>query len=818
NSQGFSRFFSNPFAKQKSPYVYIVQHLMESIRDEESFQFALSAIRDMDTTLQTQIDDLQSLLKEKIQQFDKGTSIFESVYQFVFLCERMGDQRRQWLSPWQLFLAVQSIVKIANCAMDKRVDSILLSELKSNINGQWAGNHPKAEHFNLFVLIPCFNLLTRTSDSEIKQNMLFRFRFQHIQKVEQMDQKCMDVIETDLKLRQVVGDNVKLFAEEQLIHVLNSCKDDTLSEAMLEFLMDNSLMTANSWKRMWSINNTICWNVIYGVYKHHIEKWSPFVAHLCKNNALQDEQVRKALFKGFNEKLFQTALIKSEDDFLLFIGFIVQNKSAMYSILTLYLFLSLYNLFENSWQTWEAVLETMQHYIDTDIIYGNKTAMAIFELLWVVKNTKNCNFLLTTEGQSPTFWLQLFTYPIQDNIKPVLKEFLLQSISTWVQSNITVKPNDGPQRLVELLSCPEFWSLPTDYQHKLLEDLKKCQDILLLSKKKWSDKTLESLKQILEQPSISWNLLEDVFNIIIDIPVRMDSNIVKSDTIEKTSKSKPDIEAKSDVEREIKIEIEAKREKQETSEAKKPEGISDKTLQTLLIHHLEYCFLCIPWLSLLTVQGEKKPKILIDLQTFVKGSLHKLFQMVQNKTIEFCVCRFLECDNNKKSLKALHQSLLKLKDDDNNNKDTQDDLQKLLTLLKKYKEFVHLKELYVTVSVHYKFDDNTSELQQFSHFCENWDLESFPDAQEKYLKELETLQKTEHQLEELKEVAGSWVFKKLWTTCQIKLNEKMMLPFQGIVNELHKNTFSIWNELKQIMMEGTFQIKDIEFLPQKYNL
>ncbi|ETO11206.1 hypothetical protein RFI_26170 [Reticulomyxa filosa] len=341
NSQGLGSFFSNLFAKQKSPYVYIVQHLMESIHDEESFQFALSAIRDMDTVLQAQIDDLQSLLKEKIQQFDKGTSIFESVYQFVFLCERMGDQRRQWLSPWQLFLAVQSIVKIANCATNTWVYSILLSDLKNNINGQSAGNHPKAEHFNMFVLIPCFNLLTRTSTRETKQSMLPRFRFQHIQKVEQMDQKCMDVIETDLKLRQVVGDNVKLFAEEQLIHVLNSCKDDTLSEAMLEFLIDNSLMTANSWKRMWSINNTICWNVIYGVYKHHIEKWSPFVAHLCKNNALQDEQVRKALFKGFNEKLFQAALIKSEDDFLLFIGFIVQNKSAMYSILTLYPFLSL---------------------------------------------------------------------------------------------------------------------------------------------------------------------------------------------------------------------------------------------------------------------------------------------------------------------------------------------------------------------------------------------------------------------------------------------------------------------------------------------
>ncbi|ETN97395.1 hypothetical protein RFI_40134, partial [Reticulomyxa filosa] len=353
-------------------------------------------------------------------------------------------------------------------------------------------------------------------------------------------------------------------------------------------------------------------------------------------------------------------------------------------------------------------------------------------------------------------------------------------------------------------------------------------------KKKWSDKTLESLKQILEQPSISWNLLEDVFNIIIDIPVRMDSNMyvfaqylfctssfffllnfVDLYTIEKTSKSKPDIEAKSNVESEIKIEIEVKREKQETTEAKKSEEISDKTLQTLLIHHLKYCFLCIPCLSLLTVQGEKKPKILIDLQTFMKGSLHKLFQMVQNKTIEFCVCQFLECDNNKNNLKTLHQSLLKLKDDDNN-KDTQDDLQKLLKLLEKYKEFVHLKELYVTVSVHYKFDDNTSELQQFSRFCKNWDLESFPDAQEKYLKELETLQKTKHQLEELKKVTGSWVFKKLWTICQIELKGGMMLPFQETVNKLHKNTFSNWNELKQTITKGTFQIKDIEFSELAY--
>ncbi|ETO28897.1 hypothetical protein RFI_08229, partial [Reticulomyxa filosa] len=279
-----------------------------------------------------------------------------------------------------------------------------------------------------------------------------------------------------------------------------------------------------------------------------------------------------------------------------------------------------------------------------------------------------------------------------------------------------------------------------------------------------------------------------------------------------TSKSKPDIEAKPDVESEIKIgvEIEAKGEKQETNEAKNPEEISDKNLQTLLIHHLEHCFLCIPWLSLLTVQGEKKPKILIDLEIFVKESLHKLFQMVQNKTIKFCVFRFLECSNNKENLKTLHQSLLKLKDDDNN-KDTQDDLQKLLTLLEKYKEFVHLKELYVTVSVHYKFDENTNELQQFSRFCENWDLESFPDAQEKYLKELETLQKTKHQLEELREVTGSWVFKKLWTACQIELKGEMMLPFQETVNTLHKNTFSSWNKLKQTMTKETFQIKDIEW-------
>ncbi|ETO05026.1 hypothetical protein RFI_32370, partial [Reticulomyxa filosa] len=222
----------------------------------------------------------------------------------------------------------------------------------------------------------------------------------------------------------------------------------------------------------------------------------------------------------------------------------------------------------------------------------------------------------------------------------------------------------------------------------------------------WSDKTLESLKKIFEQPSINWNLLEDVFNIIIDIPVRMDSNryvfaqylfctplffffsfstqfclfmsktirgkkkhSLKSDTIEKTSKSKPDIEAKPDVESEIKIgvEIEAKGEKQETNEAKNPEEISDKNLQTLLIHHLEHCFLCIPWLSLLTVQGEKKPKILIDLEIFVKESLHKLM-MTTTKTRKMT--------------------------------------SKTIDTVEKYKEFVHLKELYVTVSVHYKFDEN----------------------------------------------------------------------------------------------------------------
>ncbi|ETO10407.1 hypothetical protein RFI_26971, partial [Reticulomyxa filosa] len=187
--------------------------------------------------------------------------------------------------------------------------------------------------------------------------------------------------------------------------------------------------------------------------------------------------------------------------------------------------------------------------------------------------------------------------------------------------------------------------------------------------KKWSDKTLESLKQILEQPSISWNLLEDVFNIIIDIPVGMDPNMyVFAQYLFCTSSfffffSILSIYVKN------------------YSWKKKKKKAQPKANPTLKPNP--------------TLKAKSRSK-LKQREKSKKDHYTSCFKWCKNKTIEFCVLpNFWNVTTTRRTLRPLHQSLLKLKDDDddNNNKDTQDTVKK-----KKYKEFVHLKELYVNLS------------------------------------------------------------------------------------------------------------------------
>ncbi|ETO12351.1 hypothetical protein RFI_25025 [Reticulomyxa filosa] len=704
-------------------------HLVESIYDEESFQFARQAIREMIKELPNSTKQLQSLFQEIVHQFKDKANI-KSIYQITFVSEQLGEQR-QYLSPLELFYLVKYVTTapMVNIEIIKRE---FLRDVKRNLCGV------KVEGFHQFMLIPSFNLLADKNTVQINDTLLRHFDFKNIKKVSQMASRCMDIVETDVKIRRILNISPILFAEVHLMQILHSQNDSILSKEILELLLSNKeFMTAEIWVRLWTTQDSKCADVICKLYQCHFEKWSQLVDRLQNIGALKIEQVCKKLLRIFNEKNFQDIVLQSNQDFISFVSFVLKYDTVV-------------------WQNWESVLQTLNFYIEnTNMIYHIDTLMAIFNVLWrrcpfdfnpietqVITASQRLLRRLVIEEKSLALWLQLFTYQIQEEKKHTLKSFLSQSLCEWINNKMVGKNIDSPQQLVNLMSYLEFWCLPGEYQITFLTEIEKQKEALFLSSKKWNEKSLEVLKKCLEKTFIDWKLLNRILEVIVDIPVQMNLNVI--DEIEEN----------------------------------KEEMCKKENKSKLLIYHLEYCFLCVPWLPLIQCQSNKVRR-LKQLQDLMKITFNVLFEMVENESIAFCVCEFLGyCDDNNHNIQAICRSFPEWKDK----------VDTLLNVLKKFQNFVLLKQLYTVVSANYMTIADLSErLQEFSQFCSNWDLESFLEASRNYHNEQNTFQKLQEAMKYLVDMKDSCIFKKLWIQYRREMNEQTKLTFETSMDKIYNH-------------------------------
>ncbi|ETO32805.1 variable membrane protein precursor [Reticulomyxa filosa] len=777
------------------PNVFVARHLMESIHDEESFQFARQAMRDMAKEFQKPTKELQSLFQKITNSLNKHKGDIKlkffkkkKIYQIIFVCEQLGEQR-QYLFPPQLFAVVKCAITTLNII--ETMKDIFWFDLKCNICEDKTCT--KVEGFQQFMLIPCFNLLT--SKSNMQNDKILRcFDFKNVNKVSQMATRCIDVVETDLKIRRLLSISSNLCAEVHLMQILHLQNDNYLSQEVLKHLLSNDeFMTVQTWTNLWTSYDSKCADVIFNLHKCNFEKWSQFVERLQTIQALKDEQIRKKLLGIFDHRNFQHAVVLTDEAFIDFISFILKHKDTI-------------------WENWENVLQTLDYYIDkTGIIYRVDTLMVIFGVLW-----KYCSFdqkaierqvsdasekllkRFVSEGKPLTLWLKLFTYETQEERKHIFKNILSKSLSDWINNKMVGRNIDSPQQLVDLMFHPEFWSLPSEYQNTFLTEITEKKETILLSGKKWSNKSLEAMKKLLGTKSISVDLklLNKIFEAIVDIPVQVEPIVNKEDA----NKDKDTTEEKKENQ-----DKENENNEEKKQEVPKEEKV-DKDKPKLLIYYLEYCFLSIPWLPLIQHESTKVER-LKDLQTFMEMALNNLFTMSEDKSIAFCVCEFLERDNNKNNIQLISKSLPRWKDNNIQNR-----VNALLDVLKKYKEFVRLKQLYTVVSTNYMIPDDLSErLQEFGNFCANWDLEPFLKACQSYQNEQKMFQKREKIMNDLADIKNSFAFKKLWNMYRADMKEQGKLTFETSMDELYTQVNKKWMGLGERIKKESFSMGDLNW-------
>ncbi|ETO32579.1 rhoptry protein [Reticulomyxa filosa] len=650
------------------------------------------------------------------------------------------------------------------------------SDLERSIRAEKEQN--RANGFDQFMLIPCFNLLASRNRTQANEDLLKRFDFKNVKKDPNLAARCIDVIETDLKIRYLPNISPMLFAEIYVMQIVHSQNDDDLSEKVLEFLFSKKeFMTVETWVKLWTTPDLKYIDVICNLYKCHFEKWSQFVERLQTTGALKNERVRERLLDVFREKNFQDSVVQSNENFINFISFMLSKKDII-------------------WQNWEHMLQILEHYIDkTDMIYNSSTLTAIFDVLWkhcseIVKRMANAASerllnRLTTEESSLALWLQLFKYELNEEKKESLKDSLSKSLYDWIDNKMVREDMDSTQQLVLLLLYPEFWSLLKEYKDLFLAKIKKQRKVILLSSKRWSEKTLKSMKELLEKEFIDMELLDEIFEVIVDVPVQVDSN-VNNNAIEEKKENK-DEKRKDD--------------KQEMSK-------KEESKLRSLISHLDYCFLCMPWLPLIQY-GATKVKKLEQLQDFMKITLNKLFAMVDDKSIAFYVCEFLEHDNNKNNIKVICTSLPGW----GNSNIVQDKVNALSTILTEFKEFIHLKQLYTMVSTQFMDSEDISEqLQKFSHFFDNRDLESFPKASHTYQNEQNMFRKLKSKMQHLEQMNSGNAFKNIWIQYRKEMKEREKLTFEVSMDELYKNVNKKWRELEQVVRDKSLSREELRWL------
>ncbi|ETO14007.1 hypothetical protein RFI_23360 [Reticulomyxa filosa] len=372
---------------------------------------------------------------------------------------------------------------------------------------------------------------------------------------------------------------------------------------------------------------------------------------------------------------------------------------------------------------------------------------------------------------------------------------------------------DSPQQLVDLMIYPEFWSLPSEYQNIFLTEITEKKEAILLSGKKWSNKSLESMKKLLGTSiSINLILLNKIFEVIVDVPVQVESDVNKEDAnkdkgaIEEKKENQDEENENNEDNEENKNNKEIPEDEEKKQEVLKEEKVDEDTSK-LLIHHLEYCFFCIPWLPLIQYES-KKVERLKSLQVFMGITLNKLFAMVENGSIVFCICDFLERDNNKQNIQTVSRSLPEWKDSNI----IQNKVNTLLATLTKYKEFVYFKQLYIVVSTNYMISDDLSErLQEFGNFCSNWDLEPFIKASQNYQHEQKMFQKREEAMKYLASIKDSSAFKKLWTQYRIQMKEQGNLTFESSMDELYTRVNKKWRELREMIEKESYSTEDLKW-------
>ncbi|ETO02666.1 hypothetical protein RFI_34752 [Reticulomyxa filosa] len=237
----------------------------------------------------------------------------------------MPSTKNELLSPWQLFVIVQSLIQNNSDQNNNTVRKVLQRDLQ----GHYCQNLSKLQ---LVFLLPCINYLSfLVKDNSLTSSFPNKFRDSNTSdgKYDDLDKKFISILDTDFALRKAGNDAAAHLqrhnAERYVIQLLQHYPEE--SQSVLKFLFAQS---EEIWNNICQFDNgDKCWQVMCVSFRNDFSTWNKFIERLQIVKIFEDDKVRVTFFKNFNvNSTFQQLVTTSPEQLFNFFAF-VQKQCIM---------------------------------------------------------------------------------------------------------------------------------------------------------------------------------------------------------------------------------------------------------------------------------------------------------------------------------------------------------------------------------------------------------------------------------------------------------------------------------------------------------
>ncbi|ETO14595.1 hypothetical protein RFI_22772, partial [Reticulomyxa filosa] len=242
--------------------VTIPNHLIKTTNNWTSFQIAVRAAEDIRTEIREALSGENNLLQTLTNQSQTDISSVsyyislskkKNIRRYSVLHNNNNNNKVEWkrscssafdnnnnlkdeLSPWDFFVIVKYISQECGANLNTLTRNVLTRCLEDY------RRISSLSHWDLFCLIPCLNYL-RSIQSNISDTRFFKdqnIESQEESKENNMKEMILDILQTDLRIRQSRDITPEIFTESYVFQLLHNQQDHELSHSILQFLFEQN--------------------------------------------------------------------------------------------------------------------------------------------------------------------------------------------------------------------------------------------------------------------------------------------------------------------------------------------------------------------------------------------------------------------------------------------------------------------------------------------------------------------------------------------------------------------------------------------------